>query len=211
MSYKKRTTKRLIEPSERQKEYYELLNHFDLIYLTGAAGSGKTYAACSAALKFFEDELIDRIVITRPVVATEELGYLPGTIEEKVNPFIDPLLDILSSIYDKKTIEDMIKDGAIEVAPLAYMRGRTFNDTFIILDEAQNTTIEQMKMFLTRFGHNIKCSITGDVTQSDLFEENGLDWSLRRLKPCGLVSSVQFEDDDVVRSKLVKELIKYLR
>lgn len=211
MSYKKRTTRRLIEPSDKQKEFYELINHIDLIYLTGAAGSGKTYAACSSALYHFEEELIDKIIITRPVVATEELGYLPGTIEEKVNPFMDPLLDILSSIYDKKTIEDMIKVGTIEVSPLAYMRGRTFNDAFIILDEAQNTTIEQMKMFLTRFGHNIKCTITGDPQQSDLFEKNGLEWSLKKLKECELVSSVQFDDEDVVRSKLVKELIKFLR
>lgn len=211
MSYKKTKTRRIIEPSSKQKEYYEILNHFDLIYLIGAAGSGKTYAACSSALEYLEQGYIDRIIITRPVVAAEELGYLPGTIEEKVNPFIDPLLDIFSTLYDKKAIQDMMKEGIIETAPLAYMRGRTFNDSFIILDEAQNSTIEQIKMFLTRFGHNIKCTITGDLTQSDLFEENGLDWSLRKLKPCDLVTKVVFEDEDVVRSSLVKELIKYLR
>ncbi len=211
MSNKRIITRRNIEPSQKQKEFYELINHFDLIYLTGAAGSGKTYAACSSALKHLEEQLVDKIVITRPVVAAEELGYLPGTIEEKINPYVDPLLDILSSIYHKKAIEEMIKDGVIEIAPLAYMRGRTFNDSFIILDEAQNTTIEQIKMFLTRFGHNIKCCVTGDKSQSDLFETNGLAWSLSRLNDCDLVSSVHFKDEDVVRSKLVKEILKFLK
>ena len=207
----KTKTKRVIELSNKQKEFLELLNHFDLVYLTGSAGSGKTYAACSAALEHLESGAVDRIIITRPIVATEDIGYLPGTLEEKVDPYIDPLYETFSQVYDFKQIRMMMEDGIIEVSPIAYMRGRTFNDAFIILDEAQNTTREQIKMFLTRFGHNIKCCITGDLTQSDLIENNGLDWSLNRLKASPLISHVEFFDEDVVRSKLVKEIIKYLK
>ena len=142
---------------------------------------------------------------------TEYSSYFAHEAQSR-EPYDDFPVNVTASHHsDKKTIEDMIKVGTIEVSPLAYMRGRTFNDSFIILDEAQNTTIEQMKMFLTRFGHNIKCTITGDPQQSDLFEKNGLEWSLKKLKECELVSSVQFDDEDVVRSKLVKELIKFLR
>jgi phosphate starvation-inducible PhoH-like protein len=136
---------------------------------------------------------------------------LPGTLEEKINPFMDPIIGVLSEIYNSKEIKKMIANNVIEAVPLAYMRGRTFSNSFIILDEAQNTTQKQMSMFLTRFGRNIKCCITGDLLQSDLTtRENGLNWASSKLSPSDLVAFLTFTSEHVVRSPLVKEIMRYL-
>lgn len=200
-----------IKNSSKQQEYYRLIEKYDLLFLTGAAGTGKTYVACNSALNFLERGLIEKIIITRPVVATEDIGFLPGTLEEKINPFMDPIVGVLSEIYNSKEIKKMIANNVIEAVPLAYMRGRTFSNSFIILDEAQNTTQKQMSMFLTRFGRNIKCCITGDLLQSDLpTRENGLNWASSKLSPSDLVAFLTFTSDHVVRSPLVKEIMRYL-
>lgn len=182
-----------------------------MLFLTGAAGTGKTYVACNSALNFLERGTISKIIITRPVIATEDIGFLPGTLEEKINPFMDPIIGIFSEIYNPKEIKRMIASNIIEAVPLAYMRGRTFSNSFIILDEAQNTTKKQMSMFLTRFGKNIKCCVTGDLLQSDLpTNNNGLKWASSKLKESELVTFLNFTSDHVVRSPLVKEIMRYL-
>lgn len=202
----------MIEPHSKQKEYLRQIEKYDLCFLTGAAGTGKTYIACSSALHFLEKQKIEKIIITRPLVATEEVGFLPGTLEEKISPFMDPIIGILSEIYDKKTIKKMIEVGEIEAVPLAYMRGRTFRDSFVILDEAQNITKVQMSMFLTRFGVNTKACVVGDLKQSDLINprDNGLRWAKEKLEPSNYVTNIHFDEEQVVRSRLVKDVMKYL-
>jgi phosphate starvation-inducible protein PhoH and related proteins len=202
----------MLELSIKQKEYLRLIEKYDLCFLTGAAGTGKTYVACHSALEFFEKGKVKQIIITRPLVATEEVGFLPGTLEEKISPFMDPIISILSDIYDRKTIKKMIETGEIESQPLAYMRGRTFKEAFVILDEAQNTTKSQISMFLTRFGKNTKGCLIGDLKQSDLPnpKDNGLRWAKDKLTPSPLVAGVEFSDEHVVRSPLVREIMKYL-
>lgn len=202
----------MIEPSSKQKEYLRAIEKHDLCFLTGAAGTGKTYIACSSALHFLEKGAVDKIVITRPLVATEEVGFLPGTLEEKISPFMDPILGLLAEIYDSKSIKKMVEEGVIESAPLAYMRGRTFKDSFVILDEAQNTTRAQISMFLTRFGINTKACVVGDLKQSDLINprDNGLRWARKKLAPSTYVTNVEFDESSVVRSPLVKDIMKYL-
>ena len=202
----------MIEPSSKQKEYLRLIENHELCFLTGAAGTGKTYIACSSALSFLERGKVDKIIITRPLVATEEVGFLPGTLEEKIDPYMAPIVEILSEIYDKKAIKRMIEDGVIQSAPLAFMRGSTFKDAFVILDEAQNTTKSQISMFLTRFGRGSKGCILGDLMQSDLpsHVENGLKWASDRLDQSRYVSNIHFDENQVVRSPLVKDVMKYL-
>lgn len=198
--------------TNKQKEYLRLIEKYDLCFLTGAAGTGKTYIACWSALEFLERGKVDKIVITRPLVTTEEVGILPGTLDEKINPFMDPIIGILSEIYTKKEVQKLVSTGRIETAPLAYMRGKTFKDSFVILDEAQNTTRTQISMFLTRFGMNTKACVVGDLKQSDLPnpKEHGLRWAKDKLEPSKLVTNIHFDDSQVVRSPLVKEVMKYL-
>src|SRR5204862_1456101 len=152
-----------------QKLYLEEIEKYDMVFGIGPAGTGKTYLAVSMAVRSLLDKKVSRIVLTRPAVeAGERLGFLPGTLQEKIDPYLKPLYDALYEMVDVERIDRYLERGVIEIAPIAFMRGRTLNDSFVILDEAQNTTPEQMKMFLTRIGYNSKAVITGDVTQVDL-------------------------------------------
>lgn len=198
--------------TEKQKEFLRLIEKYDLCFLTGAAGTGKTYAACLAAIEFLERKKVEKLVISRPLVTTEEVGILPGSLGEKIEPFMDPIIGILQEVYSKQLINKMLSSGQIEIVPLAFMRGRTFKNSFVILDEAQNTTRTQISMFLTRFGMNAKGCVIGDLKQSDLPhpEENGLKWAKNKLEPSKLVTSIHFDSTQVVRSPLVKEVMKYL-
>jgi len=205
------SNKRTISPkSVRQKEYIEAIRHFDVVFGIGPAGTGKTYLAMAMAVAAMTKEQVRRIVLVRPAVeAGEKLGFLPGDLAEKVNPYLRPLYDALHDMMDYEKASGLLQRGAIEVAPLAFMRGRTLNDSFVILDEAQNTTSEQMKMFLTRLGLGSKAVITGDITQIDLPENktSGLVESIQLLKGIRDIRFVYFSNRDVVRHRLVQEII----
>jgi phosphate starvation-inducible PhoH-like protein len=200
-----------VEPkNKKQKEFLSAIADLPVVFAVGSAGSGKTFLAASQALHYLSFNFVDRIVIVRPAVATEDLGYLPGDMKEKLDPYLLPLMDAFSDLTSPKTALDLVHEGSIEIAALAFMRGRTFNNAFIILDEAQNTTASQMKMFLTRFGENVKVVITGDPTQSDIKGENGLQWAVKLLKNCKSVAVIQYENKDVVRSALVRDILQHL-
>lgn len=201
----------MITLSNSQKKFIRDIHKYDLVFATGAAGTGKTHIACSEALNYIKKPNIDKIIITRPLVATEEIGFLPGNLDEKIEPFLEPIIQVLKDVYDRKSINQLISTEKIQVLPLAHARGVTLKNSYIILDEAQNTTIAQMKMFLTRFGPNIKCAIVGDLKQSDLVDqENGLQWALKTLKECNLIGHTQFSGEEVVRSALVKEIMRHI-
>ena len=177
----------------------------------GPAGTGKTYLAIAVALSYFTYGKVGKVILTRPAVeAGEKLGYLPGNMIEKVNPYLRPLYDALNDILGFEETTKLSEKGYIEIAPLAFMRGRTLNDAFIILDEAQNTTSEQMKMFLTRLGYNSKAVITGDITQIDLPSNvnSGLVEAEKILKDINGIAVVSFSKNDVVRHKIVKDIIR---
>jgi len=201
----------VVEPkNKKQREFISALAEKNVVFATGAAGSGKTFLAAAKALESLEFAFVDRIIIVRPVVATEDIGFLPGDIKEKLDPYLLPLMDAFISLSNPRRIQDLTQTGEIEIAPLAFMRGRTFSDAFIILDEAQNTTIEQMRMFLTRFGENVKVVITGDLSQSDIKGTNGLQWAIEKLKHCDSVHILRYNNSDVVRSALVRDILKYV-
>jgi phosphate starvation-inducible PhoH-like protein len=204
--------KRLITPkSPNQKAYIEAIRHFDIVFGIGPAGTGKTYLAMAMAVFALSKGRVNRIILTRPAVeAGEALGFLPGDIAEKVDPYLRPLYDALHDMMRFEKAAALIEKGVIEVAPLAFMRGRTLNDAFVILDEAQNTTSEQMKMFLTRIGFNSKAVITGDITQIDLplDKASGLIESKEILREIEGIRFVFFSKRDVVRHKLVQEIIQ---
>jgi phosphate starvation-inducible protein PhoH and related proteins len=204
--------KRVITPkSLAQKRYIEAIRKYDLVIGIGPAGTGKTYLAMAMAVASLMKQEVERIVLTRPAVeAGEKLGFLPGDISEKVNPYLRPLYDALHDMMDFDRASKLVERGIIEVAPLAFMRGRTLNDSFVILDEAQNTGPEQMKMFLTRLGYSSKAVITGDITQVDLPENkvSGLVEIQGILKGIEGIEFVYFSDRDVVRHPLVQEIIK---
>jgi len=204
--------KRVIIPkTETQKEYMEAMFKYDIVFGIGPAGTGKTYLAMAMAIHFLLTRQVSRIVLVRPAVeAGERLGFLPGAIEEKVSPYLRPLYDALYDMLDFDRASKLIEKGAIEIAPLAFMRGRTLNDAFIILDEAQNTTTEQMKMYLTRLGFGSKTVITGDITQIDLPSQkvSGLVEALKILKDIEGIKTIYFTDRDVVRHRLVQKIIK---
>jgi phosphate starvation-inducible PhoH-like protein len=204
--------KRFIIPKNtNQKKYLEAIKNYDIVVSIGPAGTGKTYIAMAMAINAFLKKQVSRIILARPAVeAGERLGLLPGDMYEKVNPYLRPLYDALYDMMDAEKASRLIDRGVIEIAPLAFMRGRTLNDAFIILDEAQNTTAEQMKMYLTRLGFNSKTVITGDITQVDLPEgkESGLIEAERLLKDIKGIKFVYFSKRDVVRHKLVQEIIK---
>lgn len=194
-----------------QKKYVDSIRHNTIVFGIGPAGTGKTYLAVAQAVRAFKQHEIQRIILTRPAVeAGEKLGFLPGDLQNKVDPYLRPLYDALFDMMGAEAFQRNQERGYIEVAPLAYMRGRTLDDSFIILDEAQNTTPEQMKMFLTRLGFNSKMVITGDVTQIDLADNkrSGLVEASKVLKNVEGIAQVRFSDKDVVRHKLVQDIVR---
>jgi phosphate starvation-inducible protein PhoH and related proteins len=194
-----------------QQLYIQAMREHDVVFGIGPAGTGKTYLAMAMAVRALSNREVKRIILTRPAVeAGEKLGFLPGDLAEKVNPYLRPLYDALHDMMDIEKAEGLLGRGTIEVAPLAFMRGRTLNDSFVILDEAQNTTAEQMKMFLTRLGFDSKAVITGDVTQVDLPEgrRSGLSDAAQLLKTVEGVKFVMFSDQDVVRHPLVQRIVR---
>jgi len=203
--------KRTITPkSIAQRHYIDAMRSKDMVLAIGPAGTGKTYLAMAMAVSHLLEKKVQRIILTRPAVeAGERLGFLPGDLAEKVNPYLRPLYDALYDMVDMEKATALISKGLIEVAPLAFMRGRTLNDSFIILDEAQNTTSEQMKMFLTRLGFNSKAVVTGDITQIDLPTEkgSGLIEAQKILKRINAIRIVHFSQVDVVRHPLVADVI----
>lgn len=203
--------KSVVPKSRNQKLYLERIGTDDIVFGIGPAGTGKTYLAMAAAVRALVSKEVSRIILTRPAVeAGEKLGFLPGDMYEKVNPYLRPLYDALFDMISAEKALKLVERGVIEVAPLAFMRGRTLNDSFVILDEAQNTTTEQMKMFLTRLGFDSRAVITGDITQIDLPQRNssGLVEVMEILRDIKGISFVTFDDKDVVRHPLVQAIIK---
>ncbi|HEY4706295.1 MAG TPA: PhoH family protein [Thermodesulfobacteriota bacterium] len=204
--------KKVIAPkSVAQKRYVDAIRSHDIVFGIGPAGTGKTYLAMAMAVAALMSKEVDRIILTRPAVeAGEKLGFLPGDLAAKVDPYLRPLYDALHDMIDYERAQKLLERGAIEVAPLAFMRGRTLNDSFIILDEAQNTTIEQMKMFLTRLGFGSKAVITGDITQIDLplAKPSGLVEARKILEDVEGIEFVAFTETDVVRHPLVQKVVK---
>src|SRR5580658_750760 len=194
-----------------QRRYLEAIERNDLVFGIGPAGTGKTYLAVAMAIQALIGKRVSRIILTRPAVeAGERLGFLPGTLQEKIDPYLRPLYDALYDMLESDKVEKLLERASIEVAPLAFMRGRTLNDSFIILDEAQNTTSEQMKMVLTRQGFNSKMVVTGDITQIDLpnGRRSGLLDAVEILKGVEGISFVQFDERDVVRHSLVQRIVR---
>lgn len=194
-----------------QKRYIDAIRHNDIVFGIGPAGTGKTYLAMAMAITAFKNGEVDRLILTRPAVeAGEKLGFLPGDLQDKVDPYLRPLYDALFEIMGAEAFEKNMEKGLIEVAPLAYMRGRTLENAYIILDEAQNTTPEQMKMFLTRFGQGSKIVVTGDITQIDLpgGKRSGLKEVRRILRGIPDIAFIEFSQDDVVRHRLVQRIIE---
>ena len=193
-----------------QKKYIDAIENNTITFGIGPAGTGKTYLAVAMAVRAFRDEQVSRIILTRPAVeAGEKLGFLPGDLQDKVDPYLRPLYDAMFDMMGPENFQRNMEKGAIEVAPLAYMRGRTLDDSFIILDEAQNTTPEQMKMFLTRLGFNSKAIVTGDITQIDLPNagRSGLIEAVKVLKNIDDIAIMRLTEKDVVRHKLVQDII----
>jgi phosphate starvation-inducible PhoH-like protein len=205
-------TKRRVNPkSPNQKKYLETIERHDIVFGVGPAGTGKTYLAMAQAVSYLMAKKVSRIILARPAVeAGEKLGFLPGDLQEKVNPYLRPLYDALYDMMDTDKASRLVERGTIEVAPLAFMRGRTLNDAFVILDEAQNTTSEQMKMFLTRLGFGSKAVVTGDITQIDLPHPklSGLVEALKIVAEVDGIGIIYFDDKDVVRHKLVQQIVK---
>jgi len=203
--------KKIITPKTvNQKNYIDSIRKYDIVFGIGPAGTGKTYLAMAMAIASLVKKQVTRVVLARPAVeAGEHLGFLPGDLYEKVNPYLRPLNDALHDMMDFQSASRLLQQGVIEVAPLAFMRGRTLNDAFVILDEAQNATSEQMKMFLTRLGYSSKAVITGDVTQTDLPEgkKSGLVEARELLQGIEGIRFVSFSRDDVIRHHLVQEII----
>jgi phosphate starvation-inducible PhoH-like protein len=197
--------------SVNQRKYLDAIDQFDIVFGIGPAGTGKTYLAMAQAVGFLLAKKVARIILARPAVeAGEKLGFLPGDLQEKVNPYLRPLYDALYDMLDVERVGRLLERGTIEIAPLAFMRGRTLNDSFVILDEAQNTTSEQMKMFLTRLGFGSKAVITGDITQIDLpnGQTSGLIEAMKVVSRVEGISFIHFDDRDVVRHKLVQQIVK---
>lgn len=205
-------TRRRVNPkSVNQRKYLDAIDQFDIVFGVGPAGTGKTYLAMAQAVSYLVAKKVSRIILARPAVeAGERLGFLPGDLQEKINPYLRPLYDALFDMMDAERAGRLIERGVIEVAPIAFMRGRTLNDAFVILDEAQNTTSEQMKMFLTRLGFGSKAVVTGDITQIDLpnARMSGLVEALKIVRDVEGIGFVFFDDRDVVRHRLVQQIVK---
>jgi phosphate starvation-inducible PhoH-like protein len=204
--------KRRVAPkSVNQRRYLDAIDANDIVFGVGPAGTGKTYLAMAQAVAYLVSKKVTRIILARPAVeAGEKLGFLPGDLQEKVNPYLRPLYDALYDMLDTERVARYLERGTIEIAPIAFMRGRTLNDSFVILDEAQNTTSEQMKMFLTRLGFGSKAVVTGDVTQIDLpnGKTSGLVEALKVVAGIEGVATVYFDERDVVRHQLVQQIVK---
>ncbi|BAI80547.1 phosphate starvation-induced protein PhoH [Deferribacter desulfuricans SSM1] len=203
--------KKVVPKTKVQHDYINAIRDYDIVFGIGPAGTGKTYLAMAMAINLYLNKMVNRIILTRPAVeAGERLGFLPGDIEDKITPYLRPLYDALYSMLSIDKTAKLIEKGVIELAPLAFMRGRTLNDSFVILDEAQNTTVEQMKMFLTRLGFNSKAVITGDITQIDLpkDKQSGLVVVKEILKDVKGIKFISFTEKDVVRHPLVQRIIK---
>tara|TARA_B100001057_G_scaffold451550_1_gene494647 strand:- start:82 stop:1041 length:960 start_codon:yes stop_codon:yes gene_type:complete len=205
------TKKRKIVPrTPNQSKYFNLLNSKNIVFAVGPAGTGKTYVAVAKALSSLQEGKVNKIILSRPAVeAGEKLGFLPGDLKEKVDPFLRPIYDALYSMLPFEQVEKKITNNIIEIAPIAFMRGRTLEDCFIILDEAQNTTRTQMKMFLTRLGKNSQMVVVGDITQIDLVSErdSGLKDAVKKLKRIDDIGFIELYENDVVRHDLVKKII----
>ncbi len=206
------SAKRQVVPKSRnQQRYLEAIEQHDIVFGVGPAGTGKTYLAMAQAVSFLVNKKVSRIILARPAVeAGEKLGFLPGDLQEKVNPYLRPLYDALYDMLETERVERLLERGTIEIAPIAFMRGRTLNDAFVVLDEAQNTTSEQMKMFLTRLGFGSKAVVTGDITQIDLpaGRMSGLVEALRVVREVEGLSFVFFDETDVVRHRLVQQIVR---
>ena len=194
-----------------QRRLVELYAKNDLLFAVGPAGSGKTYTAIALAVKALKEREVRRVILTRPAVeAGEKLGFLPGDMKEKLDPYLQPLYDALNDMIPAAKLQKYLEDGTVQIAPLAYMRGRTLDNAFVILDEAQNTTLSQIKMFLTRMGRNAKFIVTGDVTQVDLphKSDSGLVRAMNTVKGIKGIGFVEFNKGDIVRHKLVKHIVE---
>ncbi|OFW44565.1 MAG: hypothetical protein A3J29_04140 [Acidobacteria bacterium RIFCSPLOWO2_12_FULL_67_14b] len=203
--------RRIAAKSANQRRYLDAIEQHDIVFGIGPAGTGKTYLAMAQAISYLLAKKVSRVVLARPAVeAGEKLGFLPGDLQEKVNPYLRPLYDALYDMLDVEKADRLLERGTIEVAPIAFMRGRTLNDAFVILDEAQNTTTEQMKMFLTRLGFGSKAVVTGDITQIDLpiGRVSGLVQAMEVVGKVDGVEFVYFDERDVVRHKLVQAIVK---
>lgn len=208
VSYRGRT---VLPKTPGQRDYVDAIDKYSIVFGIGPAGTGKTYLAMAKAVQALQSKQVNRIILTRPAVeAGEKLGFLPGTLNDKIDPYLRPLHDALREMVDSEIIPRLMDTGVIEVAPLAYMRGRTLNDSFVILDEAQNTTPSQMKMFLTRLGFRSKMVVTGDLTQVDLpdRQESGLKVAQRVLAGVDGIYINRFDADDVVRNHLVSRIVE---
>jgi phosphate starvation-inducible PhoH-like protein len=206
--------KRVVAKNFAQELYMQHLQDDPIVLCQGPAGSGKTFIATAIAVEKLLNGEVSKIILSRPVVESgEKLGFLPGTLEEKIHPYLLPLLDGLNTHLGPKRVQDFLADGKIEFAPLAYMRGRTFDNCFVLLDEAENTSKDQMKLLLTRIGYNTTMAINGDHTQTDLDKriENGLTWAVRKLKGRSpQISVLEFAKSDIVRSPLIGDLLTFL-
>jgi phosphate starvation-inducible PhoH-like protein len=203
--------RQVLPKSVNQRRYLDAIEQYDIVFGIGPAGTGKTYLAMAQAVSYLLAKRVSRIILARPAVeAGEKLGFLPGDLQEKVNPYLRPLYDALYDMMDLERVERLLERGTIEVAPIAFMRGRTLNDAFVILDEAQNTTSEQMKMFLTRLGFGSKAVITGDVTQIDLpaGRISGLVEAMKVVGHVAGIAFIHFDEKDVVRHQLVQQIVK---
>ena len=197
--------------TDNQRKLVALYDKCDLIFATGPAGSGKTYTAIALAVRALRDKQVRRVILTRPAVeAGEKLGFLPGDLKDKLDPYLQPLYDALNDMIPPAKLQKFMEDGTVQIAPLAYMRGRTLDNAFVILDEAQNTTMSQIKMFLTRMGRNAKFILTGDVTQVDLphRSDSGLVRAMQTVREIEGVGFVEFDKGDIVRHELVKHIVE---
>ncbi len=204
------TGKPIIPRSENQLKLVEAFSKNDMVFAIGPAGSGKTYTAIALAVRALKEKEVRRIILTRPAVeAGEKLGFLPGDMKEKLDPYLQPLYDALNDMIPPAKLAKYLEEGTVQIAPLAYMRGRTLDNAFVILDEAQNTTLPQIKMFLTRMGRNARFIVTGDVTQIDLPKksDSGLTRSMEILRGVGGIGIVEFDKRDIVRHQLVKYIV----